>query len=507
LIAIALMVPVRHYLTDDTFIHLQYARHLAAGDGLVFNTGERVYGCTSPLWVILLAAGMALGADGVGTARALGAIATLASVVLFFMLMRRTLRNPAVRAFATVTWACHAWMLRWSLSGMETPLAVALLLAGFVAFTDGERWGSRPALTGAIWSLLALTRPEGLLLLLMWGVYLAREVGSEPGRQRFVKGIAPPVVLYGGWLLFARLYFGRFWTTTLAAKTAGSVDLAYRVASVRRAAMIVAATDGALVAVLIAALIFGRRGSLSRSSRRPESSAPPSQPQPAGPSWVPWVWVVLVPVLYIASGIDVLSRYLLLILPVVGWLAWRAAETWWQDDRRKPRRLILLGGALAAIAVAQNAAVYAMAVLPQVSSFTRGIEQSLIPLGEWFLANSPPSATIAAPDIGAIGYFSRRRVLDTTGLVTPRMIPILEHATLEDAVGTLRFASFERPGFVVDRADSAFDLLVRSPYAVALTPVGHVGLPNLGIMRPGRAVYTAYRIDWRAYDALVKLGR
>src|SRR5439155_12684775 len=46
----ALMVPLRGYLTDDTFIHLQYARHLAAGQGLVFNLGERVYGCTSPLW-------------------------------------------------------------------------------------------------------------------------------------------------------------------------------------------------------------------------------------------------------------------------------------------------------------------------------------------------------------------------------------------------------------------------------------------------------------------------
>ena len=31
LLVLALMWPVRHYLTDDTFIHLQYARHLAPG--------------------------------------------------------------------------------------------------------------------------------------------------------------------------------------------------------------------------------------------------------------------------------------------------------------------------------------------------------------------------------------------------------------------------------------------------------------------------------------------
>ena len=54
------MWPVRGYLTDDTYIHLQYARHLANGNGIVFNQGERVYGCTSPLWVALIADGIGL---------------------------------------------------------------------------------------------------------------------------------------------------------------------------------------------------------------------------------------------------------------------------------------------------------------------------------------------------------------------------------------------------------------------------------------------------------------
>ena len=43
-VAVALMWPLRGYLTDDTYIHLQYARHVAEGRGLVFNVGERVYG-------------------------------------------------------------------------------------------------------------------------------------------------------------------------------------------------------------------------------------------------------------------------------------------------------------------------------------------------------------------------------------------------------------------------------------------------------------------------------
>ena len=76
LLATVLMWPLRHYLTDDTFIHLQYARNLAAGHGFVFNQGERIYGSTSPLWVALIADGMALGLDGLLVARAIGLIAT-----------------------------------------------------------------------------------------------------------------------------------------------------------------------------------------------------------------------------------------------------------------------------------------------------------------------------------------------------------------------------------------------------------------------------------------------
>jgi hypothetical protein len=179
-LAFALLVPLRHYITDDTFIHLQYAQRLAQGHGLVFNVGERVYGCTSPLWVVLLAGGMALGLPGLAVARALGLIATLGSVWLFFQLARRTLATPEIRGLATLTWAGHAWMLRWAVSGMETPLAAALTLAGFVSFASRE--DERPALTGTLWALAALTRPEVAFLLALWGVLLVADTRARRAR-------------------------------------------------------------------------------------------------------------------------------------------------------------------------------------------------------------------------------------------------------------------------------------------------------------------------------------
>src|SRR5262249_17339185 len=83
LLSAALMASMRGVTADATYVSLHIARHLAHGVGLVFNAGEPVYGTTNPLWVTLLADGMALGLDGLTCARVLGVASTLITVPLF----------------------------------------------------------------------------------------------------------------------------------------------------------------------------------------------------------------------------------------------------------------------------------------------------------------------------------------------------------------------------------------------------------------------------------------
>ena len=490
-LSVAFMLPLRGYLTDDTFIHLQYARHLAHGQGLVFNVGERVYGCTSPLWVALIADGIALGFDGITTARVLGGLATLWSVVLFLQLMRRNLRTPALRAAATVAWATHAWMLRWSLSGMETPLAVALTLAGFVAFTEGKQWGARPVRTGALWALAALTRPEAALLLILWAIFLIIDTDSRPGLRRLIAGLLPPALIYGAWLVFARVYFGSFWPETLAAKSAGAVGFEVARENVWRQIQIAGATDGLLIGLLLAALLFGGRQLWPERLRAQRL--------------VPWVWVIAVPMLYVARGVPVLSRYLLPLLPVADWLAWRAFECWSLGREANPRRVLrttIFGLIIASLVMIQNLVVDRVVVVPQVTSFSAGLQGSLVRWGQWFERSTPRGTRIATPDIGAIGYYSQRPVVDLAGLVTPPIVPLLVQESQENMIANLRFASFTRPEYLMDRAPRADDLLARSPWAPCLSIVGHASVPNLGVARPGEAIYTVYRVRWSAFDSL-----
>lgn len=501
----ALAWPLRHYVTDDTFIHLQYARHLAHGQGFVFNPGEPVYGSTSPLWVVLLADGIAVGIDGLQWSKWLGAAATLAALFLWWRLVRQTLGGPWLRVMSTLAWAAHAWMSRWSLSGMETPVAVALVIGGFVAFTRREPWGSRPQLASLLWALAALARPECVLLLVLWAALIAAEEGITDGLSRVVRGLWPAALVYGGWLAFARVYFGTFWPNTLAAKAAGGEGFAYLLEQWRRQAGIVGATDGLLVLVLVVALVY-----CARLGARPRW-------RPAV-RLLPWCWLVAVPVLYTVRGVPVLSRYLVPLLPVLAWLAWRALDRAagprapWQPNapasepepvvQRRANFAIVAGTALALLVIAQNVVVWQRVVRPQVDSFSAGMRASLIPWGRWFDLHAQPDAVIAAPDIGALGYYSQRRVVDLAGLVTPAMVPILQQHSPEEAIAQFAFANFSRPDFLVDRAPVAWELQSRSPWSSALVPLGHAALPNLGVARPGEAVYSFYRIDWAAYDSL-----
>ncbi len=479
LLMAALMWPLRGMLSDDTFFQLQYARHLAAGQGLVFNLGERVYGCATPLWVGLIADGMALGGDGLTVARVLAAIASLASVGIFLQLMRRTLELPALRALATVAWSANAWMLRWSTAGLETPLAVALVLAGFAAITEGKTWGARPIRTGALWGLACLVRPEAVFLLVLWLMLLIVDAQNRAGVRRLAFGLMPPALIYGSWLGFSRLYFGTFSPQVLSVTVPLAVRPAARLAHLARQAGIVGASDGvALVALGLALLFDGPRSWPRRENTQ---------------RWLPWVWVAALPALFASRGFPVVSRHLLLVIPVLEWLAWRASERWWLGPEPGPRRraqAVMLGAALAILMIAQSLTLYATAAVPQAIAESRALEGSLVKWGRWFGRHAPPASSIASPEVGAIGFFSGHPVLDLSGGITPAMAPLLEREGLEQAVAGLRFESVGRPMFVVERNGAPYDLARRSPYRECITPLGAAG------------PYSFYRIDWSIFDRL-----
>ena len=219
------------FLTDDAFISFRYARNLSHGAGLVFNPGqERVEGYTNFLWVLLLAA-----LDRMGVRPEFGAplLSVLATVLLWALVVRETLRRPVVARGAwlvvvpVLAFAVTRSIAVWSSSGLETRAFELLLIAGvFRLRSEVERAGEASApfpLAAVLLGLALWTRPDGMLMAgsvfaaaLLW---LARRGRLEPGR--LLRMAAPLFMLIAVQLIFRRAYYGEWLPNTYYAKIGG----------------------------------------------------------------------------------------------------------------------------------------------------------------------------------------------------------------------------------------------------------------------------------------------
>ena len=210
-----------HYIPDDTFITLRYARNVARGDGFVFNEGVRLEGYTNFLWLILLSSAARIGLPLLPTARALSLLFSLALLWATFAVSRDMARRRDLEgweeglasALPPMLLAASPPYLAWSLSGTEIPLYALLLLAGFELLRR-----RRPlAAIFAAFGLLGLVRPEGLLFYALAGALLLAR-GEKRGAV-IATGAAVLALLYGPYLIWKWSYFGSLVPNTFYAKT------------------------------------------------------------------------------------------------------------------------------------------------------------------------------------------------------------------------------------------------------------------------------------------------
>ncbi|MEO8287770.1 MAG: hypothetical protein ABI670_15185 [Chloroflexota bacterium] len=172
---------------DDTFIHLQYARQLAAGHPFQYNTGDLPSsGDSAFIYPFLLAPAFMIGLRGMAAliyADVLGLIAHLAAVLLFYNVGYRLGGRPL--ALLGAVFLLLDGSLNWTfLTGMETGLYTAALVAFFWAWLRGVPQGQF-ILLAAVGTLAALVRTEGHILISLACVatiaWLWRQKDFRPG--------------------------------------------------------------------------------------------------------------------------------------------------------------------------------------------------------------------------------------------------------------------------------------------------------------------------------------
>jgi hypothetical protein len=405
---------------DDAYITFRYARNLVSGLGFVYNAGERILGTTTPLYTLSLAIPSALLGyrDYPTMALLLNALADAVGVVILCRLALALGASVQVGRATALLWALAPMSVTFAIGGMETSLYITLMLAAFLAYASG-----RAGLTAALAALVVLARPDGLLAALPLFAHMAWKRRSLPWLEGaiFLAILAP-------WYIFATLYFGNPFPHSVAAKVVayhlGRYDALVRLWQ--------HFSTPFFENLVLEPLAFGRYwnalgiipyGSLYliaalRLLKGPQAGSGRAFPILAYPPLYVLVFAWANPLIFRWYLAPPLPLFFLGI--VLG--AWELISA-------------LSGGHLRAARVVAGTLLIAALILtlnaweihPDHGPDRPAPEMAFIQLEEVYhqaaLLLRPEITTrtrIAAGDIGALGYYSDARILDTVGLISPQ---------------------------------------------------------------------------------------
>ncbi|MFN8058140.1 MAG: hypothetical protein U0Q12_03185 [Vicinamibacterales bacterium] len=412
---------------DDGWIHAQFAKNLASGYGLAFNPGEPSAGSTSPLWTLVLAAVIAVGASPVAAAKAGGVVLGAATAALGSRLARTMTGSAAAGVLAGFALAVSARLTWAGASGMEVGLACTLLIATLLVYLTRPE---RTATWGVLSGLCGTARPElfplvGALLVhaLVWGPI---DVDPPPwSRLRRLVPAAAGFVVVAGVYALANWYGGGTWLpTTFAAKTKAQ-GLSYAIAAVDGRELVRSLTSRPIEHLsLLARFVFEQSQVLFATLVLGELAAAgvvSAAPCARGSGLVAGVVVGLSALMgALAPDVPLYGQEGRYVLPFVSLLFVLGAVGVWALGQTLHVRWPAVALALVALArLGSQDVQFASRYVAQVAN----IEHLQVEMGRWLAAHTAGDTVVATNDIGAIGVFSGRRVVDTEGLITPAMIP------------------------------------------------------------------------------------
>ncbi|HTB21155.1 MAG TPA: hypothetical protein VK914_00465 [bacterium] len=207
------------WLEDDAMVSMQYARHLAAGQGLVWTPGERVEGFSDPLWTLGMAGMLATGlprALASAPVLLLNLLLGLASLPAVLRLARALGAPPLAAALAAAGFGLSYELVWAAASGMESVAMACLCAWALAGLAEArEEGGETPFWVLGCAAGLALLRfdgllPAGLILALSWGL------PSRRGRLFDALVLLAPLAL---WQAFRLAYYGAWVPNTVLMKS------------------------------------------------------------------------------------------------------------------------------------------------------------------------------------------------------------------------------------------------------------------------------------------------
>jgi hypothetical protein len=412
---------------DDSWIHQVYGRNLALYNEWSFVPGVSSAASTSPLYTVLLSLGYRLGIPYVLWTHGLGLLTLTLAAMTAARIARQCVPGVRLLAWAAGLAMIGAWHLTWAaVSGMETMLfCMWTLVLPALAFRElpPANAGPRPMLIramifGAAAALTTLTRPEGVVLVGLIGLLMVwrRPQGNMVRMLGWgvAAGIAFLIVL-APYLSFNIAQTGGLLPDTAAAKMAETAFLLQQPFLERLGTVLFPLIAGVQLLLLPGMIYFGWR-LVSRLRREPDGMF----------YLLLLAWSAALIALY-AARLPVAyqhGRYVIPALPTAI-LAGVIGCAWLLGDGRSIM-LVRVVARATAIAAVMGWAYFAFVAGPPVyRTDVNIINQEMVTAARWIEANVPKDELLAVHDIGAVGYFASRPILDLAGLVSPEIVPFI----------------------------------------------------------------------------------
>lgn len=460
---------------EDGLITITHARNAAHGLGLIHHPGEgHVQGFTSAISVLIPLVGELVGnlfhkGGGFFAIRSVSLLAFVATMVYAYLLARRLglARWPIFFVLAYLAFDYN--QIFYGMAGMETQIAVAVLLAGVFHVMRGE-W----VLSGALLGLGLLSRPD----FLFWAAagIVAIFIRSRRGALRAT--IAGSAVVLP-WLIFTTAYYGSPVPNTIHAKAdryvslpkfsvgptgwvswawdriQGNTDFWHIFAPWKDNGFVIKAplADFFLANVAGAFIVLAIAGAYITWRRTP--------------TWRP---AIVFAFLFLAYRMFVLppGYYEWYLPPFMAICALLAGAGLTRLGDLIPRMTIALSVLLAALFAAHYpASVHINSVIQH------DIENQVrVKVGLWLKGHVPKGRPVVSESAGYVGYYSNVKLYDYPGLTSPTSVRVLKKAGASRN-NILTLIQGTQPDWIVLRptefqALQAFDPKLVKKYALAI---------------------------------------
>ncbi len=478
--------PHRLLVFDDSYITLRFASNFFKHGGITFDGQHYLAGATSPLHIALTAA-LGLVFDLQSASLLVGILAFCLCAVVVYVWALQVYSNKVVAVTAGLLVASNGWLVVDALNGLETTTFMLWSLLTFYLFSSRER---KPYYVVPL-VLAIMTRPEGWFVaasLWLWqgAQYLEKKDARilRSLRNAFI-GFA---ILCLPYVAFSLHTVGQLLPSTVFAKAFFFAEMntplpeRHTMFLFNLARFCYTLLFPAPYLLLVFA-VFDRR-----VARLPYL----------------WFYAALFYICYFVFFPGAIAhywgRYQHIFIPIVIIAVSGGAAAMVERFRASSSRLPVVVFVILyliynqSIGLVDAGRLYAGAIA--------STQSGIVDLAFWLKRHTRPDAVIAAHDVGAVGYFSEREIVDLVGLVNPEVRPYYagRHSWQAVPLGrrkVFRYLEQKKPDYLVMFEDW-------DPYFSFLGKGGNGHFKKVftsNRLFPNQAKYTVYRCSWPAQRA------